>query len=60
MEERKSPQELTDNGNDPILCQRVMGLLRRAELKLRQVLPVPKVSQRAFGIAWRMPIAAKS
>jgi D-alanyl-lipoteichoic acid acyltransferase DltB (MBOAT superfamily) len=41
------------------LAERVMGLLRRAEFKRRQAPPVLKLSQRAFGSGWRMPIAAR-
>jgi hypothetical protein len=36
----------------------VQGLLRRAEFKRRQAAPLLKVSDRAFGSGWRMPIAA--
>jgi hypothetical protein len=36
----------------------VQGLLRRAEFKRRQAPPLLKVSGRAFGSGWRMPIAA--
>ena len=60
LEEHQSPEELSQQGTDPALAERVMGLLRRAEFKRRQAPPVPKLSQRAFGSGWRMPIAAKS
>jgi NH3-dependent NAD+ synthetase len=45
-------------GTDPALADRVMQLLRRAEFKRRQAPPVLKLSKRAFGSGWRMPIAA--
>ena len=60
LEEHQSPEELSQQGTDPALAERVMGLLRRAEFKRRQAPPVLKLSQRAFGSGWRMPIAAKS
>jgi NAD+ synthase (glutamine-hydrolysing) len=59
LEEHQSPEELAQQGTDPALAERVMGLLRRAEFKRRQAPPVLKLSQRAFGSGWRMPIAAK-
>jgi hypothetical protein len=36
----------------------VHRLLLRAEFKRRQAAPLLKVSGRAFGTGWRMPIAA--
>ena len=41
------------------LVERVTRLVQRAEFKRRQAAPVLKVSGRAFGSGWRMPIAAK-
>jgi NAD+ synthetase len=58
IEEHQSPEALIDSGVDPQQAERVMGLLRRAEFKRRQAPPVLKVSRRAFGSGWRMPIAA--
>jgi NAD+ synthase (glutamine-hydrolysing) len=53
-----SPEQLIAAGADPSLTARVHGLLRRAEFKRRQAAPVLKVSGRAFGSGWRMPIAS--
>ena len=58
IEEHQSPEVLINAGVDAQLAERVMGLLRRAEFKRRQAPPVLKVSRRAFGSGWRMPIAA--
>ncbi len=60
IEQHRSPDDLGPDldGIDPALAQRVDGLLRRAEFKRRQAAPVLKVSPRAFGSGWRMPIAA--
>jgi len=60
IEQHRSPEDLGPelDGIDPALAQRVYGLLRRAEFKRRQAAPVLKVSPRAFGSGWRMPIAA--
>ena len=58
IEAHQSPEALVTAGADAQLAERVMGLLRRAEFKRRQAPPVLKVSRRAFGSGWRMPIAA--
>ncbi len=58
IEEMRTPEELVSEGADRELVARVAGLLRRAEFKRRQAAPVLKVSDRAFGSGWRMPIAS--
>jgi NAD+ synthase (glutamine-hydrolysing) len=58
VEQQRSPEELVAAGHDPALVERIAGLVRRAEFKRRQAAPVLKVSGRAFGSGWRMPIAA--
>jgi NAD+ synthase (glutamine-hydrolysing) len=46
-------------GFEPATVTRVLGLVRRAEFKRKQAAPGLKVTDRAFGTGWRMPIAAK-
>jgi NAD+ synthase (glutamine-hydrolysing) len=58
IEQLATPEELIGAGADPALVEQVHRLLRRAEFKRRQAAPVLKVSGRAFGSGWRMPIAA--
>ncbi len=58
IEELASPEDLIGRGTDPELARQVHRLLRRAEFKRRQAAPLLKVSGRAFGGGWRMPIAA--
>ncbi|MFM9103836.1 MAG: NAD+ synthase, partial [Cyanobium sp.] len=58
VEELRSPEELVAAGQEPALVERISGLVRRAEFQRRQAAPVLKVSGRAFGSGWRMPIAA--
>lgn len=57
VEQHATPDQLIAAGDDPALVQHVWSLLRRAEFKRRQAPPVLKVSGRAFGTGWRMPIA---
>jgi len=59
VERLATPEELVGEGMDPALVARVIRLVQRAEFKRRQAAPVLKVSGRAFGSGWRMPIAAK-
>lgn len=58
IEEMASPEQLVAAGAEPALVERIWTLLRRAEFKRRQAPPALKVSGRAFGSGWRMPIAA--
>jgi hypothetical protein len=46
-------------GFDRTTVHRVLRLVRIAEFKRKQAAPVLKVTDRAFGIGWRMPIATK-
>ncbi|XGV88298.1 MAG: NAD+ synthase [Limnothrix sp. BL-A-16] len=55
---RQSLADLVAAGHDSATVRRVMHLLARAEFKRRQTPPVLKVSDRAFGVGWRMPIAS--
>ena len=54
----KQVEQLIAAGSEPDQALRVHQLLRRAEFKRRQAAPTLKVSGRAFGGGWRMPIAA--
>ena len=44
-------------GFDDATVRRVVKLVRNAEFKRKQAAPVLKVTSRAFGTGWRMPIA---
>jgi NAD+ synthase/NAD+ synthase (glutamine-hydrolysing) len=46
-------------GFDPETVRRVLRLVRNAEFKRKQAAPGLKVTDRAFGTGWRMPIAAR-
>jgi NAD+ synthase/NAD+ synthase (glutamine-hydrolysing) len=46
-------------GFDASTVQRVLRLVRIAEFKRKQAAPGLKVTDRAFGTGWRMPIAAR-
>ncbi|MBA2354947.1 MAG: NAD+ synthase [Acidobacteria bacterium] len=48
---------LVADGFDPATVSRVLHLVRVSEFKRKQAAPVLKVTSRAFGTGWRMPIA---
>jgi NAD+ synthetase len=56
----QSRQAIIQAGFEPETVHRVAQLIRRAEFKRRQAAPGLKVTDRAFGSGWRMPIAMKS
>jgi len=57
VEQSKSAEEIVARGFDAATVRRVVKLVRNAEFKRKQVAPVLKVTSRAFGTGWRMPIA---
>jgi NAD+ synthase (glutamine-hydrolysing) len=60
IEHHESVQEIVAAGHDAAVVQRVVKLVRQAEFKRRQAAPGLKISDRAFGTGWRMPIAKAS
>jgi NAD+ synthase/NAD+ synthase (glutamine-hydrolysing) len=58
--ERQEPAaEIIAAGFDAETVRRVLRLVRAAEFKRKQAAPGLKVTDRAFGTGWRMPIAAR-
>ncbi|MBP5974832.1 NAD+ synthase [Brasilonema sp. CT11] len=55
----QSPEQIIAAGHDPEIVNRVTNLVVRAEFKRRQAPPGLKITVRAFGTGWRMPIASK-
>ena len=53
------PRRSSRPGSTPATVQRVLRLVRAAEFKRKQAAPGLKVTDRAFGTGWRMPIAAR-
>jgi NAD+ synthase (glutamine-hydrolysing) len=56
IEQSKSAEEIITRGFDAATVRRVLRLVRSAEFKRKQAAPVLKVTSRAFGAGWRMPI----
>jgi NAD+ synthetase len=59
IERHEPADEIIAAGFDPATVQRVLKMVRAAEFKRKQAAPGLKVTDRAFGTGWRMPIAAK-
>lgn len=55
----QSPAQIVAAGHDPITVDRVVNMVARAEFKRRQAPPGLKITDRAFGTGWRMPIASR-
>jgi len=60
IEQRRPAEEIIAQGFDPEIVRRVLDLVKTAEFKRRQAAPGIKVTDRAFGSGWRMPIACRS
>jgi NAD+ synthase/NAD+ synthase (glutamine-hydrolysing) len=56
VERSQSAEEIVAQGFDEATVRRVLRLVRIAEFKRKQAPPVLKVTSRAFGTGWRMPI----
>ena len=59
IELHQSADEIIAEGFDAAVVQRVLKLVKNAEFKRKQAAPGIKVTDRAFGTGWRMPIARK-
>ena len=60
IEQHQSEEELLAQGFDASTVTRVLCLVKNAEFKRRQAAPGLKVTDRAFGSGWRMPVASRS
>ena len=59
IDQHQSEAQLVAAGHAPETVHQVIALVKRAEFKRRQAPPGLKITDRAFGTGWRMPIAAK-
>lgn len=57
--QHRSPDQIIASGHDPATVDRVIKLVSRAEFKRKQAPPGLKITDRAFGTGWRMPIASR-
>jgi NAD+ synthase/NAD+ synthase (glutamine-hydrolysing) len=59
IEEHQSADDIIALGFDPQTVHQVLRMVKAAEFKRRQAPPGIKVTDRAFGSGWRMPIARR-
>jgi NAD+ synthase (glutamine-hydrolysing) len=59
IEYRKGPDELIEEGFDPLQVRRILKLVNSSEYKRHQTPPILRISPKAFGTGRRMPIVAK-
>ncbi|MFI3272399.1 MAG: NAD(+) synthase [Pseudomonadota bacterium] len=59
VELRHAPSAIIAEGFDADVVKRVEALLVRSEFKRRQAATGIRVTERAFGTGWRMPVACK-
>ncbi|MGY6529106.1 MAG: NAD+ synthase [Cyanobacterium sp.] len=55
----QSEQEIVTSGYDLNTVKKVLALVVKAEFKRKQAPPVLKITDRAFGTGWKMPIASR-
>ena len=58
INEHQSAAQIVTAGYDAAVVNRIIKLVARAEFKRRQAPPGIKITDRAFGTGWRMPIAS--
>ncbi|MBD2436509.1 NAD+ synthase [Nostoc sp. FACHB-110] len=58
IHDHESAAQIVDAGHEPMIVDRVIQMVARAEFKRRQAPPGLKITDRAFGTGWRMPIAS--
>jgi NAD+ synthase (glutamine-hydrolysing) len=59
IHEHQGAEQIIKAGHDATIVTKVMKLVARAEFKRRQAPPGLKITDRAFGTGWRMPIASR-
>jgi NAD+ synthetase len=59
IEQGASPAQVAREGFDPATVDKVWRLVRISEFKRRQAAPGLKITSRAFGMGWRMPLACR-
>jgi NAD+ synthase/NAD+ synthase (glutamine-hydrolysing) len=60
IERHQSKEDLLAMGYEKAMVERVLSLVKNAEFKRRQAAPGLKVTDRAFGSGWRMPVASRA
>lgn len=59
IEAHQSSSEIVEGGFAKDVVEKVLNLVSGAEFKRKQAAPGLRITDRAFGVGWRMPIACK-
>jgi len=59
VHEHQSAEQIIEAGHHSTIVEKIIRLVTRAEFKRRQAPPGLKITDRAFGTGWRMPIASQ-
>ena len=59
IDQHQSRAQIAAAGHEPAIVERIIQMVKRAEFKRCQAPPGLKITDRAFGTGWRMPIAAR-
>ncbi|MDP8962665.1 MAG: NAD+ synthase [Cyanobacteriota bacterium] len=59
IHEHQGLAQIIEAGHDPEVVNKIVRLVASAEFKRRQAPPGLKITDRAFGTGWRMPIASR-
>jgi NAD+ synthase (glutamine-hydrolysing) len=59
IDQHQSLKKIVSSGYDRVIVEKILSLVKRAEFKRQQAAPGLKITDRAFGTGWRMPIAAQ-
>jgi NH3-dependent NAD+ synthetase len=59
LHHHQSVQDVIQAGFEAATVQRIWQLVMRSEFKRKQAAPGLKITDRAFGTGWRMPIASQ-
>jgi NAD+ synthetase len=59
INQHQSAKQIIESGHDAEIVNKVIKLISRAEFKRKQAPPGLKITDRAFGTGWRMPIASR-
>ncbi|WP_299486574.1 NAD+ synthase [Acaryochloris sp. IP29b_bin.137] len=59
VDNHQSSQQIIAAGHPAAIVDRIIQMVKQAEFKRRQAPPGLKITDRAFGSGWRMPIAAR-
>ena len=59
IEQQKTLEDISVDGQDAELTERIIGLVNQNEYKRYQTPPILRISSKAFGVGRRMPLVAK-